>query len=276
MNKRPIDNLFSYGEVSTGFGTIEAELNLSSSGIHKKDLKDPTLYLKLFQDLAEEHSGQVGFPTSWFAVQNIGWIITRWHMDIHTFPSMCSTLVLKSWTAPNKRIQAFRSFTIGSREQPSMITACSNWLLLNQEKRRPARLPRTLVESYGISPETHDEEELLKPVQTPSAANFLDKTSFKPTEKDIDTNSHLNNLVYAYHSLSLAENHVPKNFSVKTLDIKYLKESRGDSEIDLFIYFSHSESKSKKKYIVTLNNSLNGELLAQVELSYAVLSTSVK
>ena len=37
MNKRPIDNLFSYGEVSTGFGTIEAELNLSFFGIHKKD-----------------------------------------------------------------------------------------------------------------------------------------------------------------------------------------------------------------------------------------------
>ncbi|MDR2796399.1 MAG: acyl-ACP thioesterase [Spirochaetaceae bacterium] len=181
----------------------------------------PSVLFDFFQSLTTEHGEDLGVGLDVMLSKGQGWILLRFSVLIERRPRFGDRLTISTWPQGFDRLLCMRNYDVLDDSGALLARACSSWLVLDIEKRRPLRpaalatpMPlnegRIFLEGGARSLAKHD-----------GLVKTAERTSLY---SDIDFNGHVNNARY----IQWIQDALPKDFiknAVKLrIDINYVNE----------------------------------------------------
>ena len=156
------------------------------------------LKLRTFFDYAQEvagnHATALGCGLETLLVRRQAWVLSRIRVRFHDYPSIGTTVTLKTWPSGFDHLFARREFELYGADGALLIEATSLWLFLDTEKLRILNVAKEigeLIPDNSMLP-VHFEE--LGKLPSPTEG---EQREFSIRETQIDLNGHLNNAEYA-------------------------------------------------------------------------------
>jgi len=169
---------------TTGYFSLGADYSIRLSSL-----------LRLFQEAAILHAEKNGFGDKAMARQGLGWILYRLELEVYRYPGYREELKVVTRLGGRRGFKAFRHFDIFCGEE-RLVSALSAWFALDLKNRKPIHfkgdLAGQLFPQGMVLPEAPTEG--WKPKKS-----FSSQWEVRLTTRlaDIDTNSHVNNAIYA-------------------------------------------------------------------------------
>ncbi len=156
------------------------------------------------------------------------WVLARYRIEIDRLPALGEEIRILSWQSKMIAFFFVRNFEILDKDGNPIVKGVTYWAMIN-EKERQIITPS----DYGIIIPNHIRgDELPRPEKI-----IIDpgdqKTIIHCNEEDLDSNNHMNNVVYMDKCLSLIPKGYLNTHNIETIDINYKKELRLNEETEL-------------------------------------------
>lgn len=212
-------------------------------------IKDETI-LEILENVAGEHSDNVGYGVLNIEQTNASWVLLEWKVKIIKRPIYSEKLTVKTWGRYFQKAYTYRDFEVFNSKGELCIIATSKWALIDIRTHNIMRLTDEIKNIYKPEEKTVFEEETLSKIEIPE--NYTNKIEYVIGRKDIDINNHMHNTYY----LDLAYETLPKeqydNIPYNNFRITYKKEIQlGDKVVCKY------SRKNNKHIIVILNEEKN-------------------
>jgi acyl-ACP thioesterase len=176
------------------------------------------------QETAGYHAQQLRFDISDLLEQNQTWVLQRLVIQMDRFPKWRELINIQTWPSGADGLRAYRDFKLCSSDHQELGRALSYWMIIDLNRRRPVRLPETLLTHRAIR-EEHLIDVDRNRISFPED-NLTKIDSYPIQPSDIDVNQHVNNAVYT----RIIENAICKQFdisqnSISEWDITFLHEA---------------------------------------------------
>ena len=176
------------------------------------------------QDCCSLQSEDVGYGLEWLSERGLGWYIISWQIHIHRLPYMGEQLRIKTMPYLFRGYFGNRNFTVENEKGELLAEANSAWILMDIKNAVPYRLPKEMVEAYGL------DEEL--PIEWPNRKIPVPKNrekvyGFEVSPMHVDTNFHMSNSHYVEAAVAC----LPPGESVKELYAEYKKQARLSDQV---------------------------------------------
>ena len=178
----------------------------------------------MFQNSAWRSAEDLGFGYHALSQLGLGWVLSRLHIKIESYPDWGETIDLHTWPKTIERLFGIRDFMLYSTtagDDAPVIRASSAWLLLDLKTRRPRRL-EALESPLPSHPEIAIEEfpsKLAVPDVLPQHSVLQVRRSH------LDMNFHTNNAAY----INWIEDCMPMEFlqhrRIHELEVNFVGES---------------------------------------------------
>lgn len=171
--------------------------------------------LNIFQDAADSHANAMGLGYDFCRSKGLAWVGSNYHIRITRLPHWHETIKIITWPCEERRLGAIRDFRVEDEQGNTIITAASQWILIDFNKKRPVGLRENLPE-YQIIPERALATDFAK---LPDLGQISRRTAFKVRYDDIDVNKHVNNAVYPLWATEAVDetfrlSHVPEEIEI--------------------------------------------------------------
>lgn len=153
--------------------------------------------LNYLQDAAGEHATMKGLYGPELVKKNLTWLLSRYHIKVLRYPALGETIEVLTWPSAKQEIFTLRDFEIKDSKGNCLLVATTSWILLNLEKKQPARLDDVLPESFILARRAL-EDDFPSLVQLEKSEKEL---VFPVLIRDLDINRHVNNTVYIQWAL---------------------------------------------------------------------------
>ena len=159
----------------------------------------PTALLDLFQEAADQNARTLGFDLDTMLAQSRAWVIVRLTAAFDgPLPAAGALVTVETWPAGVEALFARRDARVLGPDGSVLARITTRWVLLDLDRRRPARLPADLAAL--VLP---DRTPVLVPdaarPEGPAAPDAHAAVVVRRT--DLDTNGHTNNVRYAEWAL---------------------------------------------------------------------------
>lgn len=214
------------------------------------------LLCDLFSDVAQRHTEILKIDVASLKEQGLTWMLHRIHIIINKMPQLNNKIEILTHPAGLNRLFAERCYRISKSNGEELIKAKSEWMLIDIERRRPARPTETLIEINKdlVVPSDMPLNEIEKN-QMPT--EFESSRKFTATFDNIDFNGHVTQASY----LQWFNNSLSFNFHKKHLlseaEIIYEHEILPEQEVISWINISTNKDKTIIWHKLT---SLDGKL----------------
>jgi len=144
------------------------------------------------EQMATAHAAELGVGIERLHADGRAWVLSRISMRVDRWPVGGEMVEWRTW--PSRRtsgVRATRDFELRAADGALLAAAESTWLILDLKTRRPARLPRYLLEL----PLPEHEAGAPWP-EWPAAGGFETVARRTVSEDDLDVNRHVNNVSY--------------------------------------------------------------------------------
>jgi medium-chain acyl-[acyl-carrier-protein] hydrolase len=161
-------------------------------------------------------------------------------------------------------IRGYRDFNL--RDEPGELLgeACSLWLLLSKETRKPVKLPDWMIEASNES----DKADFLSPVHENEFIGSPTRThEIEIRASDIDWNLHVNNVCYLEWALETLPHMFRVENKVTQLDITYVAE--GNYGMVILSEYFEPQSPSPDVHYHRIVEKSSGAVLAMLRLSWS-------
>ncbi len=194
--------------------------------------------LRFFEDIALRQSEAVGVGLDFYEREQVAWLLSRWDIRIRALPSYMSDVRVLTQPMRMRRFLANRRYALYDGDAAPVIEADSQWVFLDTERRRPARIPEEVYRRYGRITES---EELPAP-PPPRAPERTDaERSFSVRMSDIDTNGHVNNIRYVEWALETLPVELLREGTLRRLLVHYRREVRYGAEVHSVAAFGEED-----------------------------------
>lgn len=152
-----------------------------------------TELVRFLQTAAEGHAGALGFSVEALQERGLTWVLSRFRMLIKEYPGKGERIVVRTWPTGVERLFAGREYRISSSHRKELARADSLWMMMQLERRRPARLPADFQEKVPFRPRINFEHpiEKLEISEPPAVA-----TELEVGPEDLDFNGHVTHTRY--------------------------------------------------------------------------------
>jgi medium-chain acyl-[acyl-carrier-protein] hydrolase len=180
-----------------------------------------------FNDIVTLQTVEIGHGVEVMSKGEYAWLLLRWDIAVSRYPDFMESVVVRTTPHSMDRFYAYRRFEIFDNSGQRIVEANSQWILIDQNRRRPVRIGEELYRRYGIDEGFH------RPLSFPKISEFESKgemTTLRVRKSDLDTNGHSNNVSYVKWLMEA----IPEEFDGKTLrrlTIEYRHESRKEDEV---------------------------------------------
>lgn len=192
--------------------SFSSRVRYSEVDIHQK--LDLVSVINYFQDCSTFQSEDIGVGLEYLNKRNRVWILNSWQIVINRFPSLGENITIGTWAYDFKSMYGYRNFIIKDKEDQLCAYANSIWVYMDTQSYRPIKVALEDVSMYG-------QEEPLKmdyaPRKIALKGDFTIRKSFPVIAANIDTNNHVNNGQY----IRMAEEFIPKGFSISQMRAEY-------------------------------------------------------
>jgi medium-chain acyl-[acyl-carrier-protein] hydrolase len=220
----------------------------------------PVMLMNEFQAMADMHANILGVGREYCAEHNIGWVVTHYMADIKELPNEREEIRITTWPARHEGVKAIREFEVRGADGRLMVSATSQWIVINLETRRPLRLAEAMPE-WEYIPERALEREFdkLPDFESPDAMEF------RVRNDDIDINRHVNNAVYTTWATESLGAEFLGTHRLCGLRINFKKEIGTDTERVRVIYRTDGDTS---KHMITSGSPDAPTIHAVVELDW--------
>ncbi len=233
--------MYTY-EICAGYSVMDTSLHMKVPAI-----------LDCFQDAAifEAENGKI--TVAYLYSRHLAWLLNSWQIVIDRQPKLNEKVKIATMPYDFKGFLGYRGFTMTGEDGIVLVRAASIWTLMDAKKHCPSRLTQELQAGYEMGE---------KPVMdyAPRKIALLGETQikeqFKVRKFQIDSNRHMNNVVY----VKLAMEALPEDIKIRELRVEYKKPAfLGDEVITAVV-------SVEDKYQVVLQNPA-GDIYSVVEFS---------
>lgn len=181
----------------------------------------PTTVLDLLQDVATVHATQMGIGRDSMLERGIFWALVRIKYEVVREPEHFQVVTVRTWPHSPTRFSFLRDFSITDDKGNTLIKATSEWVFMNLETRKFARM----TDHYDESTEFLEERAFTSKPR--KLTDFEDEnrpqTTIIPSYCDIDLNGHVNNARYPAFAINALN--PGQGGTIKTLQIDYRHEA---------------------------------------------------
>lgn len=156
------------------------------------------------------------------------WVVARYHFEIERLPELNETVDVLSWQSRMMVMFFMRNFQFLDKDGHPFIKGISAWSLIDANSRQVI-----MPKDYGLDAPDHIRgDELPRPGALRLQPGEF-KTTIRCNEEDMDSNKHMNNVVYLDKCVSLIPESYLQSHNPKSFDINYKKELRLGEETEL-------------------------------------------
>lgn len=187
--------------------------------------------IRILQEAAMRNTVRLGISSpELIEAEGLSWVLRRQRIDIERWPRLGEELTVV--TAPSgfeRRLQTFRDFHLRDDQGRTIITAASEWLLMNVVSRRlqpiPPRIALLKDQLAPAAAHLKRPEGKLRPPESPTM-----EVNSTVTYYQLDFNDHLTNPVFPELMLEpLGHDFLFRHLPVQA-DVMYYQEARyGDA-----------------------------------------------
>lgn len=163
------------------YGDIDSDLNLSLAGA-----------MRLMQEAAVIHSDQSGYSVMDVERTRVVWMLVQWRVRLTGKVRWNEPVEVITWPQTMEKLTSNRCFRILDSRGKEVAIGESIWLLANADTGRVMRIPQEVADAYELIPDGVFDTPLDKLPHEAGEETF----SCTVGRRDIDTNRHVNNLVY--------------------------------------------------------------------------------
>ncbi len=229
------------------FYVFSEELSANSVGADSKITLQKTT--EVLQRLANENAERSGYGFSGLLNSaNAYWVISKIRIVFEKIPHHKDVIVCRTWPIKPEKIILERDFEIKSEEDGLLISATSDWCMIDAHTRRICRIhPDTVMTDIDYLEERANAGEYTKQKYQVDDTDFCYEKTIRSS--DIDMNGHTNNTKYSLMASHCFSTQFLNQNDIYTFEIHFLKESFEGEK--LFIY--RKELANKNYYITALN-----------------------
>ncbi len=203
----------------------------------------PAALMDIVQDVAIKHSDECGYGLNKMRDLGLAWLIQG--VKLHLEKPIKSLCEIEAYTAV-KSMQAATSVRGCIIKQNGEIVGktVANWFLFDCNRLRPCRIPQEICSAFEIHDFEDDFFEYTKPETYEEEALY----TLRISNKEIDTNKHLNN----QKSAELLMDALPFEFFFTDMTLLYKKPAYLGDELELCLkeiengYYVHLQTKEKE------------------------------
>ena len=176
-----------------------------------------------FQDTSIFHGEDNNLPITFLYENRIAWVLSGWQVRLFKPMKLNDIATVSTWAYAFKGSIGFRNYSLTDNEGTLCAVADTQYVLINIDTQRPARIPQMLVDGYTIEP-NHMETGLSRKIRIITEETHL--VDFCVEEYMLDTNKHVNNAQYIKKAMSF----LPQDMHFNCFRASYLKQARlGDA-----------------------------------------------
>ncbi|MCL2808886.1 MAG: thioesterase [Treponema sp.] len=202
--------------------------------IDKSDRLTLDAIFQFFQEAAISHAENLGVGREDMAKAVQAWILSRMTVIVERRPNYREPVTIRSMPCGCQKLFAIRDYEIKDKDERSIVSARSTWLIVDMEKRRPLR-PQSVVENLPVNEGLRALNEETESVTELEKRNDLQKAAErKALYTDLDYNGHVNNVRYIQWIEDILDPHLLFNAGKIRFDINYLNEILEGEVTDIF------------------------------------------
>ena len=147
-------------------------------------------------------------------------MLLYWKIKVIERPSWNTEVTVKTWPRKFEKVSSWRDFEVYDEKNNLIVLATTEWVLINIENMGIAKITEDMKEGYGLVNKSAFEEDVKAKMQEDSESNLA--YEYKVRRSDIDSNGHVNNVVY----VDLAYNAMPEEIALdfQNVEIYYKKQ----------------------------------------------------
>lgn len=226
-----------------GYFRYDIKIRFSEVGIDNR--LTPKGFLKYLQEIAIMHSDTLGYGVGSMTQNNLAWVITNWKVKLLSKPTTGTNITIKTWVRSFAKFFAYRDFEITDSNGNIIGIATSKWVLFDLTTRSITRVPDKMAEDYAPIDKQVFNEKIIEKLKSNLEHNTFNYTVQR---RDLDTNKHVNNLIYLDYALETLPDDIYFNENFENIEICYKKEIVYKDNIKCFYSFEDN------KHIITITN----------------------
>ena len=170
-------------------------LTIRSYEVTRSGYPQPGAFLRYLEYLATRASGSFGYTNDWYAEQGSAWLVREMSLALGWLPPMDTEVLMATWVAEFRRVQAFREYAMWHPASGRMIArARARWAYVQRHTGQPLRVPDTMAAHFS-SPQSAEPMPAVK--AAPSESILLQgEQSIVAREYEAEVHQHINNCVY--------------------------------------------------------------------------------
>ncbi len=184
-------------------------------------------------DSAAIHANKYGFGFHDMRKENVYWVLSRFHIIMHEYPSMDDQIKVETWPKGVNKLFFMRDYRILSADDRLLTTATTAWLVLDGNTGRPkkmeekSRLHSFLIDDFHAIEQVPDKlPQITEPDrQMPVTARY----------SDLDINKHVNAVKYIEWVQDCYPQEIYEKQNVKEFQINYQAETRYGEKVQIRI-----------------------------------------
>ena len=184
-------------------------------------------------DSAAVHANQFRFGYHDMQKDNVYWVLSRFHIIMHEYPSMDDHIKVETWPKGVNKLFFMRDYRILSADDRLLTTATTAWLILDGNTGRPKKMEENnSLHSFHID-DFHAIE--AAPDKLPKITEPDRQRPVLARYSDLDINKHVNAVKYIEWVQDCYPQEIYENMNVKEFQINYQAETRHGEEVQIRI-----------------------------------------
>jgi medium-chain acyl-[acyl-carrier-protein] hydrolase len=141
------------------------------------------------QEAASNSAFQLGFSKE--QLDGKTWVLSRLVVEVNRYPAWREDVTVRTWPSGAEGLFGTREFVMEDAAGQRLGAATSDWLLIDVERRRPVRIPDSII-ALGITGMEKPVPGAQKRLEVPQRSEL--ERSFTARYSDLDPNGHVNNV----------------------------------------------------------------------------------
>ena len=212
----------------------------------------------MLQEIACTHSATCGFGVNDTHSTGLGWIILNWKLKVFSRPIWNTKLKINTWSSSQSLLFFTRDFEVFDENNNLIAIATSKWVLFDLKKGSLAKITDDFKAMYKEVNKHVFDTSIIEKLKEPQNSQMF--CEYIVQKRDIDTNHHVNNLIYLDLAYEVLPNDIFFNRDFKNVEIMYKHEAKLGDILHLF-YTENTDCT-----FVTIKNNSNDKLHCIIKL----------
>ena len=206
------------------------------------------LRLKLYslinrmQETSSLHAEAIGMGYEVLEAHNLGWIISRYKINMTRYPSWEENITMETWPSGIDRLFAMRRFRIYDADKKQIGSIHCAYILIDTNTSRIQRISALPVPLPII--EDDDKAEEMQKLQMRDKLVSTSKREVHYT--DIDLNMHMNNACYVQWIEDCFPLKKYREMQIRDLQVNFISGAKLGEQVEISVY--QDEGKGEETY----------------------------